>query len=174
MSKAESKKVVIQNEAKLNDDVTKGLRNICQRRAATISYMLDEAKKEGLDDSFTRRAIYNYGKDIGEEMYEAMDDTTDMEEFAKCFGGAPHTDIYEMETIELDDDKLSIDFHYCPYVEEWMKQGRSLEELDNLCDLAMEGDRAIGDVFPEFEFTLGKTIAQGNPVCEIRFNRVKK
>ena len=168
------KEIVIQNEAKLDDEVTNGLRNICARRAATISYMIDEAKKQGLDDSFARRAIYSYGEDIGKEMVEAMEDTTDMIEFAEHFGGPPHTNIYEMETVVADEEKLYIDFHYCPYVEEWMKQGRDLEELDQLCDLAMEGDRAIGDAFPAFKFTLGKTIAQGNPVCEIRFDKVKK
>jgi len=170
----EDVKKIIHNEAKLNDDVTKGLRNICARRAATISYMIDEAKKQGLDDSFARKAIYNYGKDIGKEIEEIMEDTTDIIQFARHFAGAPHTNIYEMETVISDEEKLYIDFHYCPYVEEWTKQGRSLEELEQLCDLAMEGDRAIGDVFPAFKFTLGKTIAQGNPVCEIRFDKVKK
>jgi len=167
-------KKVIHNVAKLNDDVTKGLRNICARRAATISYMIDEAKKQGLDHSFARKAIYSYGQDIGKEIEEIMEDTTDIIEFARHFAGAPHTNIYEMETVISDEEKLYIDFHYCPYVEEWTKQGRDLEELELLCDLAMEGDRAIGHVFPAFKFTLGKTIAQGNPVCEIRFDKVKK
>jgi len=169
------KEVIIQNEAKiLNDDVTNGARNICQRRASTISYMMDEAAERGINDSFARKAIYHYGADIGKEMYESMEDTTDMVEFAKKFAGAPHINIYEMDIVESNQERLSIDFHYCPYVAEWVKQGRTPEELDNLCDIAMEGDRAIGDTFPEFQFTLGKTIAQGNHVCEIRFNRVKK
>ena len=169
---SKNKTFKIQNEPKINNEFTNGLRDICQRRASTISYMMDEAKKQGIDDSFARKAIYRYGEDLGKEICEAMDDVTDMVEFSKYFGAAPHTDIYEMETIESDENKLYIDFHYCPYVAEWVKQGRTPEELDNLCDIAMEGDRAIGDAFPKFKFTLGITIAQGHHVCEIRFDKV--
>jgi len=53
-----------------------------------------------------------------------------------------------------------------------MKMGKNPEELDLLCDIAMDGDRGIGSRFPDFEFKLGKTIAQGNPVCQIRFDKV--
>ena len=45
--------------------------------------------------------------------------------------------------------------------------------MDRLCKIAMEGDRAIGETFPAFQFTLGKTIAQGYDVCQIRFDRKK-
>ena len=48
------------------------------------------------------------------------------------------------------------------------------EEMAELCDIAMEGDRAVGASFDAFEFTLGETIAQGCPACQIRFDRVKK
>ena len=54
-------------------------------------------------------------------------------------------------------EKLYIDFHYCPYVAEWIKQGRNPEEMATLCEIAMEGDRAIGETFDAFKFTLGKT-----------------
>ena len=52
------------NEAKIVNPVVDGLRDICARRASTISYMIDEAKKRGLDDTFAREAIYKYGEDI--------------------------------------------------------------------------------------------------------------
>ena len=34
-------------------------------------------------------------------------------------------DIYEMEIAEKTEDTLRVHFHYCPYVEEWEKQGYS-------------------------------------------------
>lgn len=162
------------NEAKIVNPVVNGLRDICARRASTISYMIDEAKKRGLDDDFAWKAIYHYGEDIGKEMYEEMKDPTDMVEFSKHFGTGHHTDIYEMETVASDENKLYIDFHYCPYVAEWIKQGRTPEEMDRLCKIAMEGDRAIGETFSAFKFTLGRTIAQGHDVCEIRFDKKQK
>ena len=134
------------NTPKIVNPVVDGLREICARRASTMSYMIDEAKKRGIDD---------------------------MLEFAQHFGTGHHTDIYEMERVACDEDRLYIDFHYCPYVAEWIKQGRTPEEMDRLCKIAMEGDRAIGETFPAFQFTLGKTIAQGYDVCQIRFDRKK-
>ena len=162
------------NEAKIQNPTVDGLREICARRASTISYMIDEAKKRGLDDQFARDAIYHYGQDLGKEMYAGMEDPTDMLEFSKHFGTGHHTDIYEMETVACDEEKLYIDFHYCPYVAEWIKQGRTPEEMPVLCEIAMEGDRAIGDTFPAFQFTLGKTIAQGCDVCQIRFDKKRE
>ena len=159
------------NEAKINNPVVNGLRDICARRASTMSYMIDEAKKRGIDDEFAWNAVYKYGEDIGKDMYAQMEDPTDMVEFSKYFGTGHHTDIYEMETVASDDKKLYIDFHYCPYVAEWIKQGRTPEEMDRLCKIAMEGDRAIGETFSAFKFTLGRTIAQGHDVCEIRFDK---
>ena len=45
--------------------------------------------------------------------------------------------------------------------------------LTKLCDIAMSGDRGIDSRFDDFEFKLGKTIAEGNPVCEVKFLRKK-
>ena len=47
------------------------------------------------------------------------------------------------------------------------------EMLSKLCDIAMSGDRGIGSRFENFEFHLGKTIAQRNKVCEVAFTRKK-
>ena len=37
----------------------------------------------------------------------------------------------------------------------------------------MDGDRGIIDKYDAFEFDLGKTIAKGDDVCEIRIKKVK-
>ena len=70
------------------------------------------------------------------------------------------------------DDNLDIDFHYCPLVKSWQKQGCSDEEICMLCDHAMCGDRGIAESFG-CELELPKTIAKGDGVCEIRFVRKK-
>ena len=162
------------NEPTIRNATTDAARDISERRAATIAYMIDEAKKDGIDEKFARKAIYQYGMDMAIPMKEGMNDSTDMLEFSKYFGTDHNHDIYEMETIECNEDKLYIDFHYCPYVKKWIEQGRTPEEIANLCDITMEGDRAIGDCFDKFKFTLGKTIAQGHHVCEIRFDKGDK
>ena len=165
----------IQNVAKMNDEVTLGVRSQCRKRACTICFMLEEALKEGLsNEKFTRSAIYRYGEVGGKKLKAQMKDPSDLVEFSEYFGVGLDRNTYEMEIVENNQDKFYIDFHYCPYVEEWLSLGRDPKEIELLCDLAMEGDRAIGDCFDDFNFTLGKTIAQGNPVCQIRFDRVKK
>jgi len=47
--------------------------------------------------------------------------------------------MFEMDVKECTDDLLAIDFHYCPLVKAWQKQGCSDEEIALLCDIAMCG-----------------------------------
>ena len=97
-----------------------------------------------------------------------------IDEFLEVFASQPHFDIYEMEVVKKTEDMFLIHFNYCPYVEEWTKQGYCDDELAELCDITMEGDKAIGDCFPNLRFTLGKTIAQGHCVCELLFEKIKE
>ena len=78
--------------------------------------------------------------------------------------------VFEMKVVECTDDKLSIDFHYCPLVKAWQKQGCTDEEISRLCDLAMCGDRGIGEAHG-VELDLPKTIARGDDCCAIRYVR---
>ncbi|MCR5217902.1 L-2-amino-thiazoline-4-carboxylic acid hydrolase [Treponema sp.] len=150
-----------------------GMREISQRRAATIANMVDSAKSHGLDEGFAREAIGKYGRDNAEGMRSSMKNPDDFKEFASLFGSDHNRDIYEMETVEKTDDKLEIHFHYCPYVEEWKKQGRSPEEIARLCDITMEGDHEFAKAFPCLSFKLDGTIADGKNVCRLLFTRKK-
>ena len=53
-----------------------------------------------------------------------------------------------------NDDELEIHFHYCPYVTEWVKQGKNPEQIARLCDVAMAGDHAFAQEFSCLDFTL--------------------
>ena len=75
-----------------------------------------------------------------------------------------------MDIKRCDDDHLDIDFHYCPLVKAWQKQGCPDGELCKLCDWAMCGDRGIGKSYG-VELDLPKTIARGDGVCQIRYVR---
>ena len=80
--------------------------------------------------------------------------------------------VYEMKIRSCTDDELFIDFHYCPLVKAWQKQGCSDEEIRILCDQAMCGDRGIAESFGA-ELQLPATIANGDGICKIRFMRKK-
>jgi hypothetical protein len=137
-----------------------------------MALMLDEAKAAGAQGTeYIRRAVYKYGRFGGQDIKKKMKNPDDLEEFAEYFGIGLDMNIYEMERLVQDERRLYIDFHYCPYVAEWLKIGRRHEEIGELCEIAMEGDRAIGDTFDTFTFTLGETIAKGGRVCQIRFDK---
>ncbi len=106
-------------------------------------------------------------------LYAKCTDISDLKEFAKVFSTETSKKVFEMDYTESSDDKLSVEFHYCPLVSAWLKQGFSDEDIAKLCDIAMDGDRGIAGKLPDFEFELGKTIAQGNAVCEINFIKKK-
>ena len=57
---------------------------------------------------------------------------------------------------------------------DWEQIGIDGEMLATPCDIAMSGDRAICSRFDEFEFHIGKTIAQGHRVCEVCFTRKRQ
>ena len=78
--------------------------------------------------------------------------------------------VFEMKILRCTDDNLDIDFHYCPLVKAWQKQGCSDEEIQLMCDHAMCGDRGIAESFG-CKLELPKTIAKGDGVCQIRFVR---
>lgn len=160
------------NIPKLTDVVTTALRIQCAKRACTMAMMLDEAIAAGARGTeHARRAVYKYGRFGGQDIKRKMKNPDDLEEFAEYFGVGLDANIYEMERLAQDERRLYIDFHYCPYVAEWLKIGRGHEEIGELCEIAMEGDRAIGDTFDAFSFTLGETIARGGRVCQIRFDK---
>ena len=171
----------IKNTPKKNGFLVRNLRNFFEHRALWLYFMFDEARKAGIKpESYTPAAIRRCG------IYHGMRALTGVDAAAqsavldhkggscrllrkKLFPSAGKM-IFEMKFLELDDDNFSVDFHYCPLVTAWQKQGCTDEEIDKLCDWAMEGDRGIADAFG-CKLELNKTIAKGDGVCEIRFRR---
>ena len=154
------------------DQITSEVRKAIEHRATWMYLLLKEARQRGLDwDDFARPAIYQTGCLGGRERREKMADPGDMGEFSTVFAGEVSRGVFEMEVLKADGEGYHLDFHYCPLVSAWKKLGASPEEIGQLCDIAMEGDRGMADQFPDFEFRLGKTIAQGHEVCQIRFDK---
>jgi hypothetical protein len=148
------------------------LRKAIEHRATWMYLLLKEARDRGLDwDDFARPAIHQTGCLGGQERRERMGDPDSLVEFRDVFPSETSQKVFEMEILDTGEDQFHLDFHYCPLVSAWEKLGASPEEIEQLCDIAMEGDRGMAEQFPAFEFSLGKTIAEGHAVCEIRFDR---
>jgi hypothetical protein len=164
----------IQNEPTIDEQIVVEVRDAIEHRATWMYLLMDEARKQGLDwDEFARNAISRTGCIHGAKFREMLEDKDSMEEFASVFAVGTGRKVFEMEVLEEDEEKYYLDFHYCPLVKAWQKLGLPDDEIEHLCDIAMDGDRGIGSQFPAFEFTLGETIAQGHPVCQIRFDKKK-
>ena len=146
------------------------LREAIEHRATWFALLIEEARKQGLDTTFAHDAIRKCGIFHGKNKYPKTDD---LAVFSSAFANDDVVDVFEMEVLENNAEHLHIDFHYCPLVAAWKKLGLPEEDMPELCDIAMDGDRGIISTYPDFTFELGKTIAKGDDVCQIRINKVK-
>lgn len=161
----------LKNNAKITDnELITGLRGAIEHRATWMGMMMVEAEKEGHDaESFTRKAILNCGGFHGNNIMDKQVGEG-IPEFEKVFLPENTKKVFEMDVKTCDEDKLEVEFNYCPLVNAWVKQGYSEEQIKLMCDCAMDGDRGIAKACG-YEFSLGKTIAAGDDVCEIKFSK---
>ena len=157
---------MITNNAKDKGPQIDILRGAFEHRATWAYLLIEEARKKGLDYDFAHKAIFNCGCFHANNKLTKTDDLVKFEaEFLP-----PHIkDIFQMD-VKVDSKELYVKFGYCPLVAAWQKLGASEEEIAELCEIAMDGDRGIADVF-DFEFELGETIAKGNDGCQLWFRK---
>lgn len=163
----------IKNENGIKTPVLKQIvakvREQLEHRAMWLAVLADEAEKHGLPpEVYAGDAINRCGKIQGEKLSGGSKSFVTLKKNLFSFFARK---VFEMEIIECTDDKLSIDFHYCPLVKAWQKMGYDDEKIKSLCDCAMCGDRGIISQF-DGKLNLEQTIAEGKDYCKIRF--VKK
>lgn len=160
----------IVNEPKNKFPLFVKVREQLEHRALWLSLLVEEAEKRGLDaDDFAAQAVKRCGLSQGADII-AKSKTKSLKGLRKVLFTKSAQIVFEMDVVECTDDKLSIDFHYCPLVKAWQKQGLSDERIAQLCDIAMCGDRGIGEAHG-VELDLPKTIARGDDCCAIRYVR---
>ena len=163
----------IKNTPTIQDEEVVALRNAFAHRARWLKLLLDEAKKRGADwEEIARAATSRCGCFQGAGLYEDWAQHDSLSSFAEVFADEDFQKYFDMEIVECGEDKLHIQFHHCPLVAGWQEIGCSDEEVSKLCDIAMDGDRNIAKAC-QLDFTLGDTIADGAPCCDLTF-RLKK
>lgn len=164
----------IVNEPKNKNPLIVAVREQLEHRALWMYLLCDEAKKKGLSpEEYAPQAIKRCGIYQGKLLREKGGKGDSLKGLKKALFTLPAQMVFEMKIKRCTDDNLDIDFHYCPLVKAWQKQGASDEEIKVLCDHAMCGDRGIAESFG-CELELPKTIAAGDGVCQIRFVRKNK
>lgn len=161
---------MITNEPKRKGALLQAIRMQLEHRALWMYLLVDEARKKGLaPEAFAPEAIHRCGLYQGGGLVEKAG-TQSLRGLKKTLFNLPARLVFEMDIKQCDDDKLYIDFHYCPLVKAWQRQGCGDAEIEQLCDFAMCGDRGIGESFGAV-LSLPKTIAKGDGICEIRFDK---
>ena len=161
----------IKNIPKRNNPLIKAIRGLLEHRAAWLYLLLDEAEKRGLQtEEFAKAAILRCGCFQGVRLC-ADAGTKSLKGLKKILFSLPARMVFEMKILDCTNDRLDINFHYCPLVAAWQSQGAGDEQIARLCDIAMQGDRGIAKSFGCM-LELGETIANGHDKCEIRFRRL--
>ena len=161
----------IKNNAKIKNPLIRSIRELLEHRALWMYLLCDEAKKKGLPpEEYAPEAIKRCGIYQGAELRKKAGGGDSLKGLKKTLFSKFAQWVFEMDIKRCTDDNLDIDFHYCPLVKAWQKQGCSDEEIELLCDHAMCGDRGIAESFG-CTLQLHKTIAKGDELCEIRFVR---
>ena len=160
----------IKNEAKNQFPLVTAVRGQLEQRAAWLYPLCDEGRKRGLDPrDFGSAAIKRCG--LGQGKYLVREGgTNSLKGLRKTLFTKPAQWMFEMKVIHSTDDELELHFHYCPLVKAWQKAGCSDEEISMLCDIAMCGDRGIGEAYG-CELDLPKTIANGDDICHLRYHK---
>lgn len=165
--------MAIQNEPRIKNPLIVAIREQLEHRALWMYLLCDEAQKKGLDpNDYAPAAIRRCGLYQGGKLREKAGGGDSLRGLKKALFGKAAQWVFEMDIQRVEDDHLDIDFHYCPLVKAWQKQGCSDEEICRLCDHAMCGDRGIAASFG-CELELPQTIAGGAETCQLRFVRRK-
>lgn len=161
---------IVKNEPRTRLPVIVQVREQLEQRAAWLYLLCDEARKRGLDPrDFGSAAVRRCG--VGEGKYLVEKGGTDsLKGLKKTLFSKAARLVFDMDVLNVSDDQLELEFHYCPLVKAWQKAGCSDEEISMLCDISMCGDQGIGEPYG-CKLELSKCIARGDDVCHLRYHK---
>ena len=161
---------IVKNEPKNKIKILQKIREQVEHRAFWLYLLCDESKKRGLDPKeFASDAVRRCGLSQGANLVK-QGKTDSLKGLKKTLFTKAAQMVFEMKVLESTDDKLSIDFYYCPLVKAWQKAGCTDEEIALLCDIAMCGDHGIGECYGSV-LDLPKCIAKGDDCCSLRYHK---
>lgn len=161
----------INNKPTINEEKVNINRNAIEHRATWTGLTYVEGVKAGLPiEGVIREAVSQTGAFHGANYLAQTEGPEDLRNFCKAFLPELGLKTFEMDVVKNDGDDLEIEFHYCPLLSAWQKLGFDDDTCAKLCDIAMDGDRNIAKAMG-YDFELGKTLANGDCVCEVNFRK---
>ena len=109
------------------------------------------------------------------EMKEAKRSKTDYAFILLCvvillIGVSPATVFAANRAVSFEETFKPVSYTHLPLVTAWQKLGCSQEDIEKLCDIAMDGDRGIAEEMG-FDFKIISKIAEGADTCRIEFSK---
>lgn len=105
------------------------IKELLEHRAFWLYLLVDEAERRGLDpEDFASCAISRCGISHSTELREKAG-TKRLKGLKKTLFTKAARWVFEMDVVESADDKLFLDFHYCPLVKAWQKAGCTDAEI---------------------------------------------
>ena len=116
-------------------------------------------------------ARFRCGKMDGQAYRDAASDPASVKEiiqtrFANEMGQAS----FCQKDITATEEAGMVHCCFCPLVDAWQKMALPQDRIELLCDIAMDGDRAILDLLG-FSMELPCTLAHGDPTCTMHYSR---
>lgn len=163
--------MAIKNVSVVYDEKVNINRKAIEHRATWMGLTYEEGLKAGADaEAIARKAIKRTGNFHGAGFRANCEDPEDLSKFGEVFLDDLGKSTFQMDVTESTKDDLKIEFHYCPLLAAWKKQGFNDETCAKLCDMAMDGDRGIAEAMG-LKLDLTDTIAKGCPVCKLHFHK---
>lgn len=153
-------------------------RTAIAHRARWMALLFEELEKDGMPpaqiEQVMRRAVRRCGRMDGESYRLTAANPSSVREiittrFANEMGQAS----FCQENITATEAAGTVHCRFCPLVDAWQKMGLAPERVRLLCDIAMDGDRAILDLLG-FAMDMPCTLANGDPACIMHYSRAVK
>ncbi len=165
----------VENKAHITDNEVCNIRRAAiEQRGRWAAGFYKEAQAEGIDlEPIMRKAIHKIGVASGQAERQKFDtDVLTAGAYAHHFveNGVPET--FEKHIEYANDEEAVVTLNYCALLKAWQKMGLSDEELDLMCDIAMEGDRGIAEGLG-LDFELEGSLAQGCKCCTLHYKTRK-
>ena len=144
-------------------------------RARWMALLFEELERDGMPadriEQIMRRAVRRCGKRDGQAYRDAASDPASVKEiiqtrFANEMGQAS----FCQKDITATEEAGMVHCCFCPLVDAWQKMALPQDRIELLCDIAMDGDRAILDLLG-FSMELPCTLAHGDPTCTMHYSR---
>jgi hypothetical protein len=161
----------ISNTPTINEEKINLARAGIEHRATWMALTYLEMEARGLDaEGISRAAVRRCGNIHGMAVKARCTSPGDLNDFNSVFLFEDGRKNFEIQVVDVDQDNLKAEFHYCALVSAWKKLGLPDEKIALFCDIAMDGDRGIAETMG-LTLEISDTIAKGCRTCRLHFSK---